>query len=549
MFDRFMKQRPNSFKEAKTPMDAEAWIDHIEKIFRVLNCCEQEKARFAIYRLEGDASIWWKSVVASHAAGYENTITWDVFKAQFDQRYFPASIREEYAREYQSITQKEDESVADFQVRFQRLAGYARSVAGTEEDKIMKFKWALKTSIRNHIIANRYTTMDSLVDSARDQELHQTDFRKQRDMQNQKRKRDDDSSKFQKNGGSAGKFKPNEQRYNTRSFQQRNGSQGNQQNKSGTQAGNHNGGKSCEHCGKMHSGVCYWITRSCFNCGQKGHTIRDCKQPLKKSGDQNDQNGRNNQKTSGRVFSIIAKDAANTPGTITGTLSIGNRNATVLFDTGATHSFVSTSYVKHLCIAPTTLSSEFSIGNPIGINTYVNSLYHDCVVIVDDRKLFVDLLPIPMQDFDVILGMDWLEWHKVTIDCQRKKIIFGDPNSPEFEFQGSTPSGLGKFTSAIKAKRMLTHGCEGYLAHVIDSSMESPELVDVNVVCEFSDVFPEDLDGLPPQREVEFSIDLLPGTQPIFKAPYRMAPLELQELKEQLQELLEKGFIRPSVSP
>ena len=117
MFDRFMKQRPNCFKEAKTPMDAEAWIDHLEKIFRVLNCSELEKARFGIYRLEGDASIWWKSVVASHTAGYEDTVTWDVFKAQFDQRYFPASIREEYAREYQSIAQKEDESVADFQIR------------------------------------------------------------------------------------------------------------------------------------------------------------------------------------------------------------------------------------------------------------------------------------------------------------------------------------------------------------------------------------------------------------------------------------------------
>ncbi|XP_074328011.1 uncharacterized protein LOC141665924 [Apium graveolens] len=188
-----------------------------------------------------------------------------------------------------------------------------------------------------------------------------------------------------------------------------------------TQAGNRNGGKFFEHCGKMHSGVCYWISRSCFNCGQKGHTIRDCKQPLKKSGDQNDQNRKNNQKTGGRVFSITAKDAANTPGTIIGTLSIGNGNATVLFDTGVTHSFVFTFYVKHLCIAPTTLSSEFSIGNPIGVNTYVNSRYHDCVVIVDDRKLFVDLLPILMQDFDAILGMDWLERHKATIDCQGKK--------------------------------------------------------------------------------------------------------------------------------
>ena len=87
------------------------------------------------------------------------------------------------------------------------------------------------------------------------------------------------------------------------------------------------------------------------------------------------------------------------------------------------------------------------------------------------------------------------------------------------------------------------------MAHVIDSSMEQSKFDGVSVVREFPDVFLEDLDGLPPHREVEFSIDLLPGAQPISKAPYRMAPLELQELKEQLQELLDKGFIRPSVSP
>ncbi|KAL8110233.1 hypothetical protein AgCh_026085 [Apium graveolens] len=84
MFDHFMKQRPNYFKEAKTPMDVEAWIDHMEKIFRVLECSEVEKARFSLYRLEGYANTWWKSMVASHAPGYENTLTWNVFKTQFD---------------------------------------------------------------------------------------------------------------------------------------------------------------------------------------------------------------------------------------------------------------------------------------------------------------------------------------------------------------------------------------------------------------------------------------------------------------------------------
>ena len=221
-----------------------------------------------------------------------------------------------------------------------------------------------------------------------------------------------------------------------------------------------------------------------------------------------------------------------TSGTITGTLSIGNKNATVLFDTGATHSFVSTSYAKNLCVAPTTLLSAFSIGSPMGVTMYVNTQYLDCVVRVDERDLFVDLLPIQMGDFDVILGMDWLERHRATIDCQGKRIIFGDSNSPDFEFRGSKPNGLGKFVSAIKAKQMLAHGCEGYLAHVIDSSLEHSKFENISVVRDFPDVFPDDLDGLPPQREVEFSIDLLPSAQPISKAPYRMAPSELQKLKE-----------------
>jgi len=99
------------------------------------------------------------------------------------------------------------------------------------------------------------------------------------------------------------------------------------------------------------------------------------------------------------------------------------------------------------------------------------------------------------------------------------------------------------------ASKLLRKGCEAYLACVIDTEVVKPELADIPVVCEFSDVFPEELPGLPPDREIEFSIDLLPETRPISKAPYRMAPAELKELKLQLQELLDKGFIKPSISP
>ena len=103
--------------------------------------------------------------------------------------------------------------------------------------------------------------------------------------------------------------------------------------------------------------------------------------------------------------------------------------------------------------------------------------------------------------------------------------------------------------SAMQAKRLLRKGCKGFLAYVLKSEETTLKTANTSIVKEFPDVFLEDLRGLPPKREVEFTIDLVLGTGPISKAPYRMAPAELKELKEQLQDLLNKGFIRPCASP
>nr|GFC89741.1 putative reverse transcriptase domain-containing protein [Tanacetum cinerariifolium] len=93
-----------------------------------------------------------------------------------------------------------------------------------------------------------------------------------------------------------------------------------------------------------------------------------------------------------------------------------------------------------------------------------------------------------------------------------------------------------------------SHGCEGFLATIHDTTSDVPSIHDQPIISEFPDVFPDEHPGIPPVREVEFSIELIPGAEPISKAPYRMAPIKLKELKDQLQELLERGFIRPSVS-
>ncbi|GKA83808.1 ty3-gypsy retrotransposon protein [Tanacetum coccineum] len=176
--------------------------------------------------------------------------------------------------------------------------------------------------------------------------------------------------------------------------------------------------------------------------------------------------------------------------------------------------------------------------------------YVNCPLRFDDRIRPANLLPIHMFDFDVILGMDWLASHRATIDCYARTVIFGNVRQPEFVYHGSSPLKSVKLISAMKARTLISHGCLVFwlLVHG-DTSLESPNIENLFVVREFADVFPDELPGLPPAREIEFGIELIPGAEPISKAPYRMAPVELKELKEQLQEMLENGFIRPSVSP
>ncbi|GKB69247.1 putative nucleotidyltransferase, ribonuclease H [Tanacetum coccineum] len=200
-------------------------------------------------------------------------------------------------------------------------------------------------------------------------------------------------------------------------------------------------------------------------------------------------------------------------------------------------------------MTPTPLIERVIISTPMKNHMLIDHEYVNCPLRFDDRIRPANLLPIHMFDFDVILGMDWLASHRATIDCYARTVIFGNVRQPEFVYHGSSPLKSVKLISAMKARTLISHGCQGFQASVMDTSLESLNIENLSVVREFADVFPDELPGLPPAREIEFGIELIPGAEPISKAPYRMAPVELKELKEQLQEMLENGFIRPSVSP
>jgi hypothetical protein len=146
--------------------------------------------------------------------------------------------------------------------------------------------------------------------------------------------------------------------------------------------------------------------------------------------------------------------------------------------------------------------------------------------------------------------MDWLTRHSAIIDYVLKQMTLTPWGEGKVTYVGTRARSLPPMISAMQARKLIVEGNKAFLAFIVALTKQAKKnLEDIPVVCEYLDVFSSDYSGLPPQREVEFGIECVSGTNPISKAPYKMASLELKELKEQLQELLDKGFIRPSISP
>ena len=250
-----------------------------------------------------------------------------------------------------------------------------------------------------------------------------------------------------------------------------------------------------------------------------------------------------------RVYAIPWQEAVVALEVVTGKLLVSHVEACVLIDHGATHSFITPTFASriHKYIKP--LDYDLHVSTPLGELLEVNSVCRDCMVQIDGVELYVDLLLMTFYDFDIILGMDWLTKHHAIVNYFTKEVEFDVPNQARIVFRGERKIMSTCLISAIKACKMIQKGCKANLAHRIDTRKTEAKLEDIPVVNEFQDVFPVELPRLPPDRDVEFTIELLPGTAPISVAPYRMAPTELRELKTQLQELLEKGYIRPSISP
>ncbi|GJR41884.1 zinc finger, CCHC-type, retrotransposon gag domain protein [Tanacetum coccineum] len=432
--ERFNKQKPRTFEKAVTPVDAENWISHMEKIFDVMGCDDVFKARLAVYKFEGDALAWWKAYKqAKGGDAWILTLSWANFKELFFLQFFPRAEQERLKREYHSLRQRAGESSNEFMQRFIRIAGFLGQAAGTAEEQAKNFRWGLHKSILDRILCMEFTDVAQVADAARNFEIlrDRDDYDRPERSDKRHKSGDQHQSSNQQNShrghdqrndrhgsdrqGGSGNYRNNNSNNHSRDNNRNSGAgrdhrnrgqqshratnSGSQQNKAPSEGYTY---PVCTTCGRRHPGECRRAAGTCFKCGQAGHLQRDCK---KNTGASSSGYADKKPDASGRVFALTQDQAA---------------NATA---------------------------------------------------------------------------------HHATIDCHSRRVIFGNIHTPEFIYHGSLPGQSMKIISALEARTLLSHGCEGFLANIHDTTSDVSSIHDQPIVSEFQDVFPEELPGIPPIRD------------------------------------------------
>ncbi|XP_028798835.1 uncharacterized protein LOC114754221 [Neltuma alba] len=288
----------------------------------------------------------------------------------------------------------------------------------------------------------------------------------------------------------------------------------------------------CPGCGGRHAGQCW----ECFRCHRWGHIAKNCpeSQPTPQAG---------RSTVPGRVYAMTNEEASASPNLIRGNILLEGHVISALFDSGATHSFISVDCAQKLSLLVVELPYDLRVSTPAGVTVVTGRACLELALQFENQDSTIDLFCLPLKGIDVIIGMNWLMANGAILDCKRRLVTI--PVGALCAEMSSGPVLL----SAAQVEKAVRKGCQAFIVFFSIIEDEAGGIEQIAVVRDYPEVFSDEVAGLPPEREVEFSIELVPGTTPISKAPYRMSPSELVELKKQLEELLEKGLIRPSVSP
>ncbi|XP_066160604.1 uncharacterized protein [Oryza sativa Japonica Group] len=261
----------------------------------------------------------------------------------------------------------------------------------------------------------------------------------------------------------------------------------------------------------------------CFNCGKHGHFAGKCLK-LKRAGP---------RFILACVNHASTEEAQTAPEVVLGTFPVNSYPAIVLFDSGAMHSFISKKFAGTHGLSVVELKTPMRVHTP-GSDMKTTHYCPSVTIEIKRSQFLADLILLKSKDLDVILGMDWLTRHKGVIDCASRTIALTNDKGEKITFRCPVPQ-----KSVVSLNQAATED----QTEIVEKSPK--KLEDIPIVQEYLEVFPKDLTtiAMPPKREIEFRIDLAPGTAPIYKRPYRMAANELAEVKKQVDEQLQKGYI------
>nr|ABA97359.1 retrotransposon protein, putative, Ty3-gypsy subclass [Oryza sativa Japonica Group] len=265
----------------------------------------------------------------------------------------------------------------------------------------------------------------------------------------------------------------------------------------------------------------------CFNCNEPRHMVRMCPKPRRAR----------LKFVQARVNHASAEEAQSAPEVILGTFPVNSTPAVILFDSGATHSFISKRFAGAHGLSLVKLKIPMRVHTPGGGMTTTH--YCPSMTVEIQGLIFpANLILLESKDLDVILGMDWLTRYRGVIDCASRTIKLTNAKGEVVTFQSPVPQKPGISLNQAAGEEQ-----------EVAVEKTTKKLEDIPIVREYPEVFPDDLTTMPPKRDIEFRIDLVPRTAPIHKRPYRMRANELAEVKNQVDEQLQKGYIRPSTSP
>ena len=208
--------------------------------------------------------------------------------------------------------------------------------------------------------------------------------------------------------------------------------------------------------------------------------------------------GRQDACAPARAYAMKAVEDKDAPNVMVEKFSIFETNVYALIDLGSTHSYVFTS-IPSLGSLPKSETEYDILGtNPLGHSVIMNRVYRDYPIRIREYEFPGDLIELSFREFNVILGMDWLSRHQVVVDCRMKRATLRTLSGEEVTFIGERSGPLSNVISATTPRTMVRKGCEAYLAYVIDTKGAESILLDIPKVCDYSEVFPEELLGLPP---------------------------------------------------